>query len=184
MQNRFAQSDDPKMAERLAKACLILADSGQDFSIINQLISVALTGKGDTLPRYALLNSGLAAYRQGDHSNAWKRMDQVLKTKSSDTNPDIIACLVQVMAQHGVGAANRARTALARGIGLTRTELPSPQSGSFGIQWNDWIITHALTIEARTLIEDVRPEWELTFQPARAERASTDLLAPALKPGG
>jgi tetratricopeptide (TPR) repeat protein len=155
IQVQFAGAQDPLIAERMAKACLILPGAGVDFQPINQWVKTALTAdRQGSLFRYAQFVGGLAAYRQTNHARALENARTVLDLAGTDPNPEIAAWAVMAMAKHGLKQTNEAVTALSQARELAKAKLPKLETGDLGTGWNDWIITHALLREARTLIEE------------------------------
>jgi hypothetical protein len=56
------------------------------------------------------------------------------------------------MAQQQLKQTDQARATLAKGIDIVEKKLPTLESGDLGDDWNNWIIAHFLTDEAKALI--------------------------------
>ncbi len=150
---QFRGAEDPITAERMAKDCLILPDSGADLSAVGAWADTAVRAGKDSsdLPWFQLCK-GLAEYRQGNFAGAVDWTQKVLSHASHDHERDVQAYMVLAMAQHGSKQAQEARAVLAKGVELAENKLPKLDSGDLG-NWIDWIIAHALMREAKSLIE-------------------------------
>jgi pentatricopeptide repeat protein len=153
---RFGGTNDPVVAERMAKDCLILPDAGVDLVAVAQWADTAVTkGKDQGYFLYFEFAEGLAEYRQGHFVSAVASMKKILRDSSVDWL-NAQAYLVLAMAQHQSGQQNDSRDTLDKGADIVETKLPKLESGDIGVSWNDWIIVQALLHEAKALIE--RPE--------------------------
>jgi tetratricopeptide (TPR) repeat protein len=152
---RFGNTTDPTTAERIAKDCLILPDSGADLVTVAKMTHTALTGKNYPWDRaWCRMLKGWADYRQGDFTSAaeWER--KVLTPLTHDEPArNVEACLVQAMAYHQLNQPAKARAALAQGSQWAKPTLQKLEDGGLGHDWGDWIIAQALLREARALIE-------------------------------
>ncbi len=168
IQVQFVATRDPLVAERMAKACLILPGSGVDFQKLDQWVRIAMTADtNDSLFQYSQFVSGLAAYRQNDCTRASEILQPLLNHPSGEPYPRIEAWTVLAMANHKLNRIEEARTALTNGLDLARTKLPQIEADDLGVLWNDWVVVLALFREARTLIEGNDPG-ETAYKPAEA----------------
>jgi len=151
---RFGSSEDPIVAERMAKDCLILPSSGTDLDRIAQMADSAVSlGKDHPALTWFQFAKGLAEYRQGRFSSAVEWMQKVLAKAGEDSNRDVQAYMVLAMAEHQLKHPDEARATLAKGVEIAETKLPKIDSGDVGGGWYDWIIAHSLMREAKLLIE-------------------------------
>jgi hypothetical protein len=149
----FGGTDDPVVAERMAKDCLILPAVGVDLNAVARLADTAVTkGQGHAYFSYFQFAKGLAEYRLGHFASAAGWMQKVLAKPVADW-PDAQASLVLAMAHQQSGQPNESRVALTKGSDIIETKLPKLESGDIGVDWTDWIIAHALLKEAKALIE-------------------------------
>jgi serine/threonine protein kinase/tetratricopeptide (TPR) repeat protein len=150
---RFAATDHPNIAERMAKDCLVLAAPGVDLESVARLADTAVA-VGDSHPHFGWFRfaNGLAEYRQGRFANAARHMTQVL-SKADNGYRDIEAYMVLAMAQHHLNEEAEADSALAKGLEIEQAKLPKLDTGDIGPFWIDWIIAHALIREAKALID-------------------------------
>ncbi len=150
---RFGNTNDPIVAETMAKDCLILPGAEAELEAIAKLADTAVTrGKSHESFAFCEFAKGLAEYRQGHFAGAIEWMQKVL-AQPGETYRDPQAHLVLAMALHNSGKDTEARASLAEGARMIETGLPKLESGDIGRHWIDWIITHALLKEAQDLIE-------------------------------
>jgi len=149
---RFGNTTNPVVAERMAKDCLILSDSGADSAAVGRFADTAVTQGAHSrdLPWFQLAK-GLLDYRQGHFASAVEWTDKALSEAGIDYERDVQADMVLAMAQAQLKQGDKARATFARGAEIERTRLPRREA--VGGRWSDWIISHALMREAETLIE-------------------------------
>jgi serine/threonine protein kinase len=177
---RFGATQDPVVAERTAKACLLLPGSPDEVKVPAALAQRAVEkGKGALRP-YFELAAGLAEYRQGRYEDAERRLGRL--SGQGNRNLHIPARLVRAMA-----ARRRANTAQTRGalkqlVGDIREELAG--IGSKSDHWHDWLICVILWEEAVGLLghHDLRQGWDLVRAGKRAEAAVSFARAVAADP--
>ncbi len=156
--DRFGETKEEFVSERIAKACLILPSSGAELAIVDKLAEVAVTvgTNNDYLP-YFQFAKGLADYRQGRFATAadWMRKSIDNPFFGDGHSRYVQAHMVLAMAQWQLKQQVEARTTLIKGIEIEQTKLPRLESGDLGTgwYWRDWIIAHALITEAKALIE-------------------------------
>jgi len=152
---KFSGSNDPFIADRMAKDSLILAPSGADLAVVAQLADTAVTaGKSQSALPYFQFSKGLAEYRQSNFTSAVEWMHKSIEKRSfpNDTNRFVEAYMVLAMAEHQLKHADEARAAFDKGTQMA-DQLKKLESGDIGSGWRDWIIAHALMKEANALIE-------------------------------
>jgi eukaryotic-like serine/threonine-protein kinase len=154
---RFGKTNDPAIAERMAKDCLILPSSGADLDVVADMADLAIAAGPDhwgaTFFQFA---KGLSEYRQGHFTSAVQRMQQVLVMPGEFVFRDAEAYLVLAMAHHQLNQSDEARAALAEGSSIIEAK-PTVGIRALGVDWNDWLIAHALRREATALIEGPSP---------------------------
>jgi len=156
MLQRFADASDPRIAERVVKAALILPPAAGDFPVITNLAAVAGTGdRKESDFGYNLVAQGFTEYRLGHYAQAVDRLQQV---KAYDPNSHCLAeaWLLCAMAYYQLGQPDQCRDVFARANDIIVHNLP--KAGHLDDEWNEWIIIHLLLREAVALIPDsVRP---------------------------
>ena len=150
---QIGDSSDPTIAERMAKDCLILPDSGVDLKAVSAWADTGVTAGKDSsdLPWFQLCK-GLAEYRQGRFASAAGWTQKTLSRAGDMADRDVAAYVVLAMAQYRSNRSDDARAALAKGVEIADSKLPKLDGGEVGGGWLDWIIAHALLKEAKALI--------------------------------
>jgi WD40 repeat protein/tRNA A-37 threonylcarbamoyl transferase component Bud32/tetratricopeptide (TPR) repeat protein len=151
---QFRGTEDPNIAERMAKDCLILPHSGADLMVLSAWCETALTAGANSsdLPWFQFVKA-LAEYRLGHFASA---AEWTLKVRSAAGNVferDAAARTVLAMAQWQSKQTEEARASLAKALDIVNTKMPKLESGGLGGGWLDWIIAQALMREAKALIE-------------------------------
>jgi WD40 repeat protein/serine/threonine protein kinase len=148
---KFKGTTDPYVANRAAKACLILPSSDADLKEVVVWADTSVR-EGTSLAElpWFQLTKGLAEYRLGHFTNALEWAQKV----SLGGNPghDAEACAVLAMAHYQLQQSDEAHSALAKGVDIIETKLPKADTGDIGEDWWNWIIAHALMDEAKDLI--------------------------------
>jgi len=151
---RFGGTNDPVIAELMAKVCLMLPWPGADLTTESNWADRAVTvGKNHEYLAFFQFVKGLAEYRQKQFTNAVEWAQKVLAKTGQFSFRDVEACMVLAMAQYRTKQMGEARATLAKGLAIAETKLPKLERGDLGDMWQDWIIAHALMNEARALIE-------------------------------
>jgi hypothetical protein len=155
MLDRFRQTTDPAIAERTAKACLILPLGGPEQEAACELADRAVAmARGDSVEPWAEATRGLAAYRREHFADAVAWADRCLSRDPGDWNREIPAHLVRSMAYSRLGRFTEARAALARASDLFRTNVATPGGRADGGDWHDQVICEALRREAEASFLD------------------------------
>jgi eukaryotic-like serine/threonine-protein kinase len=152
--DRFGKADDPTIAERMAKDCLILPSSGADLDAVDDMIDSALAAGPDYwAASFFQFAKGLSEYRQGHFTSAVEWLQKALAMPGESEFRDAQAYLVLAMVHHQLNHVEEARAAFAEGSAIIETRQPILGSGARGADWNDWLIADALQREATALIE-------------------------------
>ena len=149
----FRGAQDPYIAERMAKDCLILTSSGADLNVVGALADVAVSKNPSYSPFQCC--KALAEYRQQRFSEAVKWADSATKDPFSYSKAEGYAILS--MARFKSGQTNEAFIALAECGKVIEEQLPKLSKGNLGQDWRDWIIAHALQKEAKALVNRATP---------------------------
>jgi WD40 repeat protein/tetratricopeptide (TPR) repeat protein len=151
---RFGATNDPNIAQRTAKVCLLLPLDGADLAAATKLAETAVTlSKDDPSAAYYQFAKGLAEYRQTDFAQAVEWTQKALRQPDTDYNRDVQAYSVLAMALHRLNKTGEAREALSKATELAGAKLPRLDSGDLGPNWHNWIIAQTLLREAKVLIE-------------------------------
>jgi tetratricopeptide (TPR) repeat protein len=150
---RFAGATDPRVADRMAKDCLILPRAGADLTVPGKLAETAVTkGEKDTgaLPFFQCCKA-LAEYRLGNWQGATNWAGRAAQNPFPYSRAEAYAVLA--MAQFQLRHADEARNALKLCDGVVETKLAKFTDKDLGGDWRDLIIAHALQSEAKQLID-------------------------------
>jgi tetratricopeptide (TPR) repeat protein len=146
-------TNDPRIADRMAKSCLMLPPQGSDLTVEARLANVAVTFDADSAANsWFRFCKGLAEYRQGHFAAAKDWMQKILDRTSDGSTRDIEGYMVLAMAEHGLQQPDAAEQAFTKGLALAARRLRDLDSGGIETGWTDWILAHALTREAESLI--------------------------------
>jgi WD40 repeat protein/serine/threonine protein kinase len=159
MLKRFGQTTNPSVAERTAKACLLMPESVDDLTPVVRLADLALVGSEKHRHyRYFVMASGLAKYRAGDFDRAIEQAKKCLSPDRPEVWCDGPAYLVLAMSHHKLGRSDEAAQALAKAREIIDVDSwPKLGSGDLGDGWHDVLITHLLRREAEALLASDSP---------------------------
>jgi tetratricopeptide (TPR) repeat protein len=159
----FHNTSYPRVADRVAKACLILPDSGVDLRALAAMANKALTlEKGNAGMPWHQFCKALAEYRQGNFADAARWSEQTLSHSTDALAPriwalngnsierDAAAYALLAMAQHQLGRAREAKLALSNGIEIAETEMAKT---GLNADLENSVYARALLREAKALIE-------------------------------
>jgi len=150
---RFAEATDPRVADRMAKDCLILPRPGADLKVPGKLAETAVTkGERDTgaLPFFQCCKA-LAEYRIGNWEGATNWADRAAANSYPSARAEAYAILA--MSQFQLKRVEGAREALNKCTEVVETKLPKFTDKDLGGDWRDLIIARALQSEAKQLID-------------------------------
>jgi serine/threonine-protein kinase len=137
---RFGETTDPLVAERVSRACLLAPDSDDQLRRAAALADRAAALGPEWLRPYYLFAQGLAAYRQNRPQDAIRLLEQ-----SAKWIPYPTARLVLSMSQFRCGLREEARKGLQAAIrGYTWKDRNA--------DWVDSWVAHVLRFEAEALI--------------------------------
>jgi eukaryotic-like serine/threonine-protein kinase len=152
---RFGRvADDPSIADRMAKTCMILPFAADDHLTETRLADVAMQlGEGYAVQGWFRLCKGLAEYRQGNYASAVEWIKKALQEKGATPRRDAEALMVLAMAQHRLGKPQEASQAFAEGTRIGLGTISPRLAEDLGQGWVDWLIASALMREAKNLLE-------------------------------
>jgi serine/threonine protein kinase len=148
----FADTKNPYVADRMAKDCLLLPDSGVNFQQVDKLVDTALAaGSGDPSMPFFQTCKALSEYRLGHFAEAIKWGEKPLD--SAPIYAQAHACAVLAMAHWQLGQKNEARTMLAKGGDLAPRNMPSSIDENSEDAWLAWLFARISLDEAAALIQ-------------------------------
>jgi len=150
----FGTTEDRAIADRVAKACLFVAESGIDLSKACALADRAVSGGDHEWLYYFQVAKGLAEYRVGRFKEA---ADWLTKSVTATRGSQAVHCFIEgalclAMAQHKLGNPDEAAKLLKEAVETLEQKVPKPGHAEFGAGFHDWIICQTLRREAEALI--------------------------------
>jgi hypothetical protein len=149
-----AKVSDPTWANCLARAALLLPDSGLPLDECSRLTELSVKSRASSyvLP-WSLATQALSEYRQGRFESAIALADRCLKDPRCHPNCRLAASTVLAMAHHRAGHGEETRIALQIAAEEAGKGWFSDERTDLGNSWHDRLIGHILLREARELIE-------------------------------
>jgi tetratricopeptide (TPR) repeat protein len=155
MLDRFGPTTDLMIAERTAKACLLLPLGGPEQDAACDLADRAVAmAQGHWVRPWAEATRGLAAYRREHFADAVAWADRCLARGPGDWNRELPAHLVRALALGRLGRRDEAGAARARASELYRTKVANPGGRAGGGDWRDQLICEVLRREAEAYFLD------------------------------
>jgi len=144
---RFGHTTDPRVAELMTKASLILPASDDEMKTIAKMAEVAAGGStNDPDFGHNVFAKGFAEYRLGHYKNANKLLRQA---DNMDIGPyyRTETYLLLAMARSHLGRVHDSTESFRDAADEMKTQL-IPKGGLDSYGWNDWIAIHVLAREA------------------------------------
>jgi serine/threonine protein kinase/Flp pilus assembly protein TadD len=167
---RFGPTDDPKIADCIARTCLLAPDAVGNLAPLLQLAERAVSGTQHHRG-YSnfLLSKGMADYRAGDFAHAIDRLNQTLSLQGklwdlSDPYREATAHVFLAMAHQRLGHTDQARQALDE----ARRGAPD-RTRSLGPTLNGWLRFRIVLPEAERLVKGKTGERHGVRVPVRAQ---------------
>jgi eukaryotic-like serine/threonine-protein kinase len=160
MLREFGETEDPAIAERVAKACMLRPVAVEDQKLIQKLAERAVTNteKHPTYPYY-MLCKGIADCRAGRSGQAIDWLQRSLTTREI-SRPDFssLAHLFLSLAHHRLGERDEARQAMEKARAMIDAELRSRQLEGGRQGSTDWLRSMIVLREVQALLnENPRP---------------------------
>ena len=150
MLRQFGGTSDPRIAERMVIASLILPPAADEMKMIAKMAEVAVNTETNTSNwGFNLFAKGFAEYREGHYDTAAGLLKKVLPLGvGSQFRTEVYVVLAMAQSQHG--QTNESRESLAKAVDLLNQHLP--KAGNLDEAWNHWINIRVLMREAETLV--------------------------------
>jgi tetratricopeptide (TPR) repeat protein len=162
MLDRFGPTTDPMIAERTAKACLLLPLGRPEQDAACDLADRAVVmAQGHWVRPWAEATRGWAAYRREQFADAVAWADRCLARGPGDWNRELPAHLVRALALGRLGRRDDAGAARATASELYRTKVANPGGRAEGGDWHDQLICEILRREAEAYFLD----WDFPAEP-------------------
>lgn len=149
--DRFGGTDDPMVAERIAKACLLARSGLDDGGRASHLAEVAVVrGTRNRYHAWFEFTRALADYRNGRLGRANATLDRIRATQE-DAVLLLHSDLILAMTHHQLGDGAEALKHLAAASRAHDAFLAGSR-GDLGESWHDWVIVGLLRREAEATI--------------------------------
>jgi eukaryotic-like serine/threonine-protein kinase len=155
MLQRFGSTDNPYVAERTAKTCLLVPDAAADKDTVQQLAqrAVASTQAVGGIGWFQL-NKGIAEYRAGRPEQALHWLGESQKQSYSSQGPHkAMAELFRAMAHARLGRTGEARQTCRQAAMLIDTEMRRWETANVNPINEDWLKAAIVRKEAEALVE-------------------------------
>lgn len=151
---KFANTENPYVAERVAQDCLLLPNSGVDLEAVDKLADTAVTrGSGETALPYFQACRAMADYRLGHFRAAIGWAGKTVNTRGAEALGQAKAFAVLAMANWELGHKSEARAALVNGNRLAPALSPGADSIDLGESWVAWVQARVSLDEAEAMID-------------------------------
>jgi WD40 repeat protein/tetratricopeptide (TPR) repeat protein len=154
MLRSFGRTTDPFVAERTAKACLIVPGTVADREHLVRLTEQAVAATELVRANaWFLQTRGLAECRAGRPGQAVKWIEMGRKQFGSE--PALYGALAQLfltLAYHQMNEGDRARQTLSEAVRIIDSKLSKEGSGDPGDGWLDWVFCQVVRREAEGLL--------------------------------
>jgi hypothetical protein len=151
--SRFGHTEDPVIAERTAKACLLLPRSvASDDPAVRLAEHAVAVGGEHRFFKYFQLAAGMAQLRRGDFQGA-AQTTAASRQLNAGADPYLEAadCLVQAMAHRRLAPSQEAEALLQQARQMIEKHLPPQDGPELGPAWPDWLICQIILREADEL---------------------------------
>jgi serine/threonine-protein kinase len=158
MLDRFGKSDQPEIAERTAKTCLLTPDAGVDRAHVLKLADGAVAAKTNPNLRWFQLARGMADYREGEFAKAVDGLRQILSPGREVAYLDSMAYLFLAMSQQRLGRVEEARESMSKARVVAEEKFPKVDRGQLlDANWPDWLRFQIIRREAEELVKPPAP---------------------------
>jgi tetratricopeptide (TPR) repeat protein len=154
MLDRFRETNDPAIAGRTARYCLLLPSSGPEQEDADRLAKRAVGVATGPLRHWARAAKGLADYRAGRFADALAIVEKAQASADGGGAWDfqVSGGCVRAMALMRLGRRDEARAAQETASGLHRSNVQQATALDPGVPWTDLLICDVLHREAEVLI--------------------------------
>ena len=147
-------TNDPRIADRMAKSCLMLPAQGQALATAARLANASVTFDSNSAAHpWFRFCKGLAEFRLGNFEESKRWITKVQENEQDGSTRDIEAYMVLAMDEHALHNDQAASAAFEHGKMLAGRRLHDLSSGEIESGWTDWILAHALIREAQQVLE-------------------------------
>jgi eukaryotic-like serine/threonine-protein kinase len=153
---RFGNTVNPYIAERVAQDCLVLPNSGVDLALVDKLADTAVAlGGGESALPYFQVAKAMSNYRLGHFDEAIQWAEKAVKNHRAESAAKAKADAVLAMANWQLGQRSVALAALASGDQEAPRFSPEQGTQDLGESWTAWLMARISLDEATALMNPV-----------------------------
>jgi serine/threonine protein kinase/Flp pilus assembly protein TadD len=151
MLDRFGQTNDPQVAERVVKTCLLAPEALADLEPVLRLAEGAVKKSQGT---WVVLARGMDDYRAGQFARAVQRLRGLSAAGRDDPLLAAMAGVLQAMSYQRLGQPDKAHQALGKARTLMEQRFPQIDSVGYRNHWylTEWVRFRIVRREAEALI--------------------------------
>jgi tetratricopeptide (TPR) repeat protein len=146
----FGDTDNPYVAERTAKVCLLWPDSASEDPRLSSLADRAVTKEPDNV--WFVLVKGISEYRAGRFESASEWLNKAAHSPQNSHYSRSLAQLFQAMAQHELGQSAGARESLGAAAEVLDQLQQQIDKTALEAGWHDWLMCQMVRREAEQLL--------------------------------
>ncbi|HSZ60079.1 MAG TPA: serine/threonine-protein kinase [Tepidisphaeraceae bacterium] len=162
---RFGGTSDRAIAERTAKACLLVPNGVSNLGAVANLADEGVVGPPDSLLRFYQFTQGLAQYRAGDFDEALQwlgrsranfvrviaRESETQRKRFNDGEYVVTTDFLLAMVQRRSGHEQDALKTLSVARNEFAMQVPPVSSGDIRVGGEDWLIVQIIAREAEAM---------------------------------
>jgi hypothetical protein len=148
----FDNTDNPNIAERTAKACLLWPEHSSEDTRLTALADRAIAKEPDNA--WFRLAKGIAEYRAARIDSCLTWLTNAQQAPGNNTYSTSLAQLFQAMAQQKLGQVDSARETLHAVIEVLNRIQASIDPSALESGWHDWLICQIVRREAEQLLQN------------------------------
>ena len=149
---RFRETDNPLIAERIAKICLLVPDAVEDRKMPARLAQQAVMASTHPELAWFQLAKGMADYREGQFASAIQWLRESHAAAGGLGELQATDNLFLAMAHYRLGETDQARKSLAEARRTLETLPPANGASDWGDFWNDLLMCRIVQAEAESLL--------------------------------
>jgi Flp pilus assembly protein TadD len=154
MLDHYREANNPEIAERTAKYCLLLPLSGPELDDADRVADRAVKKATGSVAHWAIAAKGLAEYRRGRFADALAAIEKAQAAAGGDGEWNFLlpAGCVRAMALMRLGRRDEARRTLEGASTIYKANMPRELARERDYTWTDLLLCEILHHEAEALI--------------------------------
>jgi tetratricopeptide (TPR) repeat protein len=146
----FGDTEDPFLAERTAKACMLWPESDPPSDQVITLASIAVAKQ--PLSAWFLLVKGIGEYRAGRFEPCLEWLGKAHQASDNSVQSLALVDLFMALAHHRLGHADQARQHLSAATAAIDRAADQATPGDLGTSWHDIVMCQIMRREVESLI--------------------------------